>query len=240
MIRSASISSYLPSNGAPGLQCRGHPTAARISASSQAAVATHHTLVPFKNPHRRDERDDQRSMLKRPRRSGCPRIVSINVLMIGHRVLVRTVTIGHDPCGRSMLMMRRDMRPVMMTVVMTVVVMTVVVMVTVVAAVLMRVSVTVLVAVHGPVHRRRGDADHLSTPQATAQLRDHGQEEQDQPRHRAPSIGRTADRPRQSFHPRPGAGRAVSLAPPFVAPFEAAEPCAPGRCPDSKAAASRW
>ena len=50
--------------------------------------------------------------------------------------------------------------------------------------------------------------------------------------HRRPRRGR--------FHPRPGAGRAVSVAPPFVAPFEAAAPCAPGRCADSNAAASRW
>lgn len=186
MIRSASISSYLPSNGAPGLQCRGHPTAARISASSEAALATHRLLVPFKNPHRRDERDDHRSMLKRPRRSGCPRIVSINVLMIGHRVLIRTVTIGPDRCSQSVLMMRRAMRPMMMIVV---------VMVTAVVAVHMRVSVTVLVAAHDPVRRSGGDADHLSTPHSTAQLRNHGQEEQDQPCHRAPSIGGTADRP---------------------------------------------
>lgn len=125
-------------------------------------------------------------MLKSPRRSGCPGVVSIDVLMVGHRVLIRTVTIGHDQCGQSMLMMRRAMRPMMMTVVM---------MVTVVVAVLMRELVTALVAVHDPVRRSGGDPDHLPTPQAAAELREDHEHEQGQPHHDWPSIGSAADRP---------------------------------------------
>jgi len=170
MIRSASVSSNLQSNRSPRLQRGGRGTATWVGAADHAA-ATQPRPVLFKERRRLSERRLHRAELSRPRGTGCPGVVSIDVLMVGHRVLIGVVAaVGWT---RTLLDRRGHQRRM-------------VIMVTV---------MIMMVPMHGRVRRARRDLDHLPTPQAAAELREDHEHEQGQPHHDWASIGSAADRP---------------------------------------------